>query len=44
MGLVVKDSVAHPGHYTDGKIECIEYIKDKLTDEEFRGGYIRECD
>ena len=40
MGLVVKDNVAHPGHYTDGKIECIEYIKDKLTDDEFRG-YIK---
>jgi hypothetical protein len=31
------DSVNHPSHYTDGKIECIEYIKDKLTAEEFQG-------
>lgn len=31
------DSVNHPSHYTDGKIECIEYIKDKLTADEFQG-------
>ena len=23
------DPVNHPSHYTDGKIECIEYILDK---------------
>ena len=34
------DNVNHPMHYTDGKIECIDYIRDKLTDEEFRG-YIK---
>lgn len=31
------DFVNHPKHYTFGKIECIDYIKDKLTPEEFRG-------
>lgn len=31
------DEVNHPSHYTDGKIECIDYIQDKLTSEEFRG-------
>lgn len=31
------DNVNHPNHYTQGSIETIDYIKDKLTDEEFRG-------
>lgn len=31
------DNVNHPSHYTSGKIECINYIQDKLTPEEFRG-------
>lgn len=30
------DNVNHPDHY-QGDIETIDYIKDKLTDEEFRG-------
>jgi hypothetical protein len=34
------DNVNHPSHYTEGKIECIEYIEDKLTPEEYRG-YIK---
>ena len=34
------DKVNHPMHYTEGKIECIEYIEDKLTPEEYRG-YIK---
>lgn len=34
------DNVNHPSHYTEGKIECIEYIEDKLTLEEYRG-YIK---
>lgn len=34
------DNVNHPLHYTEGKIECIEYIEDKLTPEEYRG-YIK---
>lgn len=35
-----KDNVSHPDHYTTGKYECIDYIEDKLTAEEFRG-YIK---
>ena len=31
------DAVNHPSHYTDGNIECIDYIEDKLTAEEFQG-------
>lgn len=31
------DPVNHPNHYTDGGIECIEYIKQRLTGEEYRG-------
>lgn len=31
------DNVNHPNHYTTGKIETIEYIEDKLTEEEFKG-------
>jgi hypothetical protein len=31
------DSVSHPSHYTQGKVECIEAIKSALTEEEFRG-------
>lgn len=34
---VFSDNVNHPNHYTQGNIETIDYIKDKLTDEEFRG-------
>lgn len=36
------DNVNHPSHYTSGGIECIEYIKQVLTPEEFRG-YLRGC-
>lgn len=31
------DSVNHPSHYTQGNIETIEYIEDKLTDEQLEG-------
>ena len=34
------DTVNHPNHYNTGNIECIDYIQDKLTPEEFRG-YIK---
>lgn len=34
---IVTDAVNHPTHYNIGKIECIEYIKDKLTEEELYG-------
>ena len=32
--------VEKPSHYGQGKIECIEYIEDFLTEEEFIG-YLR---
>lgn len=32
-----QDRVNHPSHYTFGKIEVIDYIRDKLTPEEFLG-------
>lgn len=31
------DIVSSPSHYTDGGIETIDYIRAKLTAEEFRG-------
>jgi len=34
------DMVNSPAHYGGGKIECIDYIKDFLTSEEFIG-YLR---
>jgi hypothetical protein len=34
------DNVNHPVHYGQGKIECIDYIEDFLTKEEFIG-YLR---
>lgn len=36
------DTVNHPSHYTSGYIECIDYIEDVLTSEEFQG-YLRGC-
>ena len=30
-------NVNHPSHYNSGKIECIEAIREALTEEEFRG-------
>lgn len=33
------DDVNNPSHYGQGKIECIEYIKDTLTQEELIGYY-----
>ena len=35
-----KDNVNHPPHYGNGKIECIDYIQDFLSNEEFIG-YLR---
>lgn len=32
--------VNHPAHYGSGSIECIDYIEDLLTEEEFIG-YLR---
>ena len=34
---LIDEAVNHPSHYTDGNIECIDYIEDKLTEEEFQG-------
>lgn len=34
------DAVNNPSHYGQGKIECIEYIKDFLTEDEYIG-YLR---
>ena len=31
------DPVKHPAHYTAGGIECIDYIRAKLSPAEFRG-------
>ncbi len=33
----VEDKVNHPNHYTSGNIEVIEYLKDKLSPEQFQG-------
>jgi hypothetical protein len=40
--LIDTDYVNQPPHYTLGDIECIDYIKDVLTEEEYRG-YLRGC-
>lgn len=37
---VTNDNVNHPAHYGTGKIECIDYIEDFLTTEEYIG-YLR---
>lgn len=34
------DMVAHPPHYTQGSVECIEAIEAALGKEQFRG-YLR---
>ncbi len=36
-GIHPHDSVNHPSHYTDGGIETIDFIRAKLTTDEFRG-------
>lgn len=35
--LYLHDTVYKPSHYTYGTIECIDYIQDKLSKEEFTG-------
>jgi hypothetical protein len=35
-----QDNVNHPSHYGNGSIECIDYLEDFLTKEEFIG-YLR---
>jgi len=37
--VVPADNVNKPAHYGQGDIECIDYIKDILTDEELIGYY-----
>jgi|TARA_R110000822_G_scaffold117822_3_gene250328 hypothetical protein len=37
---VLADNVNSPAHYGKGKIECIDYIQDFLTKEEYIG-YLR---
>lgn len=34
---LVKNKIYHPEHYCDGGIETIDYIRAKLTTEEFIG-------
>ena len=36
----IHDPVNKPDHYNNGTIECIDYIKDCMTLEEYRG-YLR---
>ena len=33
----MKDNIHSPSHYTNGNIEVIDYIKDKLTVEQLEG-------
>lgn len=37
-----KDQINHPQHYTEGGIECIDYLKAKLSKDEFIG-YLKGC-
>lgn len=34
---IVNDVVSAPIHYNTGEIECIAYIKDSMTEEQFTG-------
>ena len=36
----MNDNVSSPSHYTEGEIETIDFIRDKLSQEEFKG-YIK---
>ena len=38
--IEIEDSVNNPSHYGQGRIECIEYIKDFLSNDEYTG-YLR---
>ncbi len=38
----MEDNINHPPHYTGNGIECIEYIKQVMTAQEFVG-YLRGC-
>lgn len=37
------EQVDHPDHYTTGGIEAIDYLRAKLTPEEFRGFLLGNC-
>ena len=37
MQPVTEDMVNSPGHYTQGKVECIEGIQESMTTEGYRG-------
>ena len=34
---MTQDNVNNPQHYGQGSIECIDYIEDSLTKEEYQG-------
>ena len=34
---MIQDNVNNPQHYGQGSIECINYIEDSMTKEEFQG-------
>ena len=36
------DDVNHPNHYNNGRVECIDWIEEMLTPEEFKG-YLKGC-
>ena len=40
MGNKSDDKVNHPKHYTNGNIEVIDYIEDKLSKEELEGYFM----
>lgn len=37
MMEMVPDNINHPAHYTSGRVEVIDYLQDKLTEEGFEG-------
>jgi len=38
----MSDLVNKPPHYNNGNIECIDYLKDNMTTEAFKG-YLEGC-
>ena len=39
----MSDNVNHPAHYKSGGIETIDYLKAKLSKEEFEGYCVGNC-
>lgn len=37
VGLKITDDVNHPKHYDNGTVECIDWIEERLSPEEFKG-------